>query len=395
MKKYIKFVLHEFSHDSRNMREMDAIKNLYDDVIVISTRFSKSFKNNTKYKVVFFDYFLHKLSIVRKIQVFIYLFITIPFLLNRQKAHTISANDLLALCIAWYANLFRFKKAKLVYDSHDLEIGKDYPNKYKNILLFWIKRVEKFLMKRVAFSIFCVDSVATYIQELYNLKEKPLVVRNIPYKWTLNENQCFSNKKKFLTKFNLPENSFICLYHGIIGYGRGIETLIKMIKDVDGAVLFLLGMGDDTYLSKINQLIDKQTPNKVFIIPAVEPSLLKEYICIADIGIMVIPALMKNNYYMLPNKFFENIQSENPVICSNFPEISKIVNTFEIGLTVDPENIKEIQDAVTRLKTDRNLYTRLKNNTKKAKEELCWENEKEIILKRYKVMLKLTNEKVH
>jgi len=39
------------------------------------------------------------------------------------------------------------------------------------------------------------------------------------------------------------------------------------------------------------------------------------------------------------------------------------------------------------MRTNREMYTRFKTNLKKAKEELCWENESKVLLEAYKKIL--------
>ena len=90
---------------------------------------------------------------------------------------------------------------------------------------------------------------------------------------------------------------------------------------------------------------------------------------------------------MLPNKFFENIQSLTPVIVSNFPEVSKIVDEYNIGIKVDPNSIAEIIEAIEKMRYDKILYATFKSNLKKAKEELCWEKEKKVLEQAYEKLV--------
>ena len=74
---------------------------------------------------------------------------------------------------------------------------------------------------------------------------------------------------------------------------------------------------------------------------------------------------------------------QKTIIGSEFPEISKIVNKYDIGLLVNPENVDEIADAIEDMRTNSKMYTRFKTNLKKAKEELCWENESKVLAEAY------------
>ena len=102
-----------------------------------------------------------------------------------------------------------------------------------------------------------------------------------------------------------------------------------------------------------------------------------------DLGAMIDQNICKSYYYSLPNKLFENIQAETPVISSNFPEYKRIVEGYNVGLCCDPHNVDEIVETIEKLRNDKVLYAKMKENLKIAKKELCWENEKKILIKEY------------
>jgi glycosyltransferase involved in cell wall biosynthesis len=69
--------------------------------------------------------------------------------------------------------------------------------------------------------------------------------------------------------------------------------------------------------------------------PAIKPSEILSYTCSADVGLSIIENSCLSYYYSLPNKFFEYIAAGVPVIASDFPDMSAIVNEHKVGWTVD------------------------------------------------------------
>ncbi len=79
--------------------------------------------------------------------------------------------------------------------------------------------------------------------------------------------------------------------------------------------------------------------------------------------------------YSLPNKLFDYIHAEIPIIAGNLPEISRIIKEYEVGVMVDDYTPESISEAIKSLLNDSELLAKIKKNQQKAKEVLCWEIE--------------------
>lgn len=95
----------------------------------------------------------------------------------------------------------------------------------------------------------------------------------------------------------------------------------------------------------------------------------------ADLGVAPIKNSCLSYYLSLPNKLFEYIVAGIPVIGSNFPEIKRIINMYNIGLTFNPDDPRDIALAVQQVFKDPQEYNRMRENARKASEVLNWENE--------------------
>lgn len=177
---------------------------------------------------------------------------------------------------------------------------------------------------------------------------------------------------------------FIVEYHGAVMKGRGIESLIKVVglnKNIKGMIL---GNSSNEYRQDLKQLaIDCGALDKIVFHNAVPYTEIWKYVGAVDVSLILATATCKNHLYSLPNKFFESIQSETPIICPNYPAMKYIIDNYEIGLTCNPESIDEINICIEQLRTDRDFYDRLKDNLKKAKNDLCWEIEKQVLISAY------------
>lgn len=73
-----------------------------------------------------------------------------------------------------------------------------------------------------------------------------------------------------------------------------------------------------------------------------------------------------------------------PLIVADYPEMGGLTKKYNIGLTVDPTDESAIVAAIHKMRDDKELYARFKTNLAKAKEILCWENEKNELYEAYK-----------
>ncbi len=299
-------------------------------------------------------------------------------------ADIISGHDLPGLFIGYLSNLGNRHKAKLVYDSHEFEIGR---TSRRNRLQIWaVCRLERFLMKRCAFSIMVNDSIADEVQRIHRLKNRPVVARNVPPYWELDPAETARVRADFLGKLNLPEESFLVMYHGALVQDRGIENMLRAVAQTPGTAAVILGNAlTPSYLESLRALTGELgITERTLFHPAVPVEILRSYVGAADMGVSLLLPVVQNHILALPNKFFENIQSLTPLVVSNFPAIGSIVDHYSIGLRVNPENVEEIAAAIRRLKDDREFYAACKENLKRAKEELCWEHEKTALKEAYR-----------
>jgi len=301
------------------------------------------------------------------------------------KADVISCHDIIALILGYLSTLFthRNKRPKLVYDAHEFEMARN--TRRSAFRKFVLRKTEKFLMKRSALSIMVNDIIADEVQKLHKLKTRPLVIRNIPPYWEIDEAMCKVRREEFAKALNTNTESFFVMYHGGIQNDRGIEMLIKAVAKNKAIYGIVMGFAfKDEYLNGLKSLAKELgAGERVLFHDAVPIEVLWQYVGAADVGLVLLKNVCLNHYYCLPNKFFENIQSLNPVIVSDFPELKRIVQKYDIGMICNENDVDEVNKCIEQLRTDKDLYTRFKSNLVSAKTELCWEIEKKALVEAY------------
>lgn len=296
----------------------------------------------------------------------------------------ISGHDIVALTIGWMSTVGtpKSRKPRLVYDSHEFELGRN--EKRSKLQLFFLKQLEGFLMKRCAFSIMVNDAIADEVQKIHGLKQRPIVVRSTPNRWTVEPEVCREVRSRLLGAMQAPREMLL-MYHGGVMKGRGVEMLLQEVQHNPQVCAVILGNGQQGYMEQLKAMAQSLgVTDRVLFHPAVPLEELWKYAGAADVGMILAPAIVANHLYSLPNKFFENIQSETPVICPSYPAMKPIVEQYGIGLTCNPEDLEDIDRCVEKMRTDRDFYAQCKENLKKAKEDLCWEREKVVLQEAYR-----------
>ena len=85
----------------------------------------------------------------------------------------------------------------------------------------------------------------------------------------------------------------------------------------------------------------------------------------------------------MPNKVFDYIQAETPIIGTNLIEISKILSEYGVGEIIEeftPENLALLINSIF---SSESKLANLKANCSKARKVLNWESEIEILKEIY------------
>lgn len=309
---------------------------------------------------------------------------------RRLRPSVISGHDIVGLLIAWLSTLFvpDRRRPSLVYDSHEFELGRSSARPRGLFTLLALRHVEAFLMRRCAFSIMVNDGIADRVQKIHGLRERPVVVRNTPSKWVVDEEACVARREEFCQRLGMPVDSFLLMYHGGVIPNRGVEVAMRALVGRESSALVILGNGDAGYIAQLRLLAEELgVAGRVLFHEAVPLAVLGEYVGAADAGVVLLTAVCENHLLALPNKFFENVQSLTPVIASDFPEIGSLVRQYNIGILVDPEDVNQVGDAMDQLRIDEDLRSRLHSNLAVAKSALCWEQERKALVSTYTTLI--------
>jgi glycosyltransferase involved in cell wall biosynthesis len=291
---------------------------------------------------------------------YIELNIRIFFLLLFSTSDIFLSNDTDTLLANYIASKVRRKK--LVFDAHELFPEVPELVSRPKVKRFW-QFLEDWIFPKLTNTYTVCNSIADYYNKKYNLKMG--VVRNVPYfKTTRGEAKklYFQNKK-------------IILYQGALNTGRGLEWVLNAMPMIENGMLVIIGDGD---IRHELELLTKnlKIEDKVVFLGKISANNLQDYTSSATLGLCLLEEKGLSYYYALPNRIFDYIQANVPVLATRFPEITNIVEKYKTGTLIDhyePDFLASIINNMLEFPINTDHFSTIAQN-------LCWENEEKILL---------------
>jgi len=285
------------------------------------------------------------------------------FILLFSKKDILLSNDLDTLLANYLAS--KISKSNLVYDSHELftEVPELIHRPFQQN--FWLF-IEKHIFPKLKYAYTVNEEIAKIYSDKYKVKVQ--VIRNIaPLYHNLNISEKFSEIVKGKSKMMILQGSGINM-------DRGAEEAVEMMQYLNGFVLYIIVSGDviDTLKSMVEDL---NLSKKVFFKDKMPYDNLMEYTKIADLGLSLDKNTNLNYSYSLPNKVFDYIQANTPILASNTKVISKLILSNNIGSITDSHNPKELAKTIENIFLNEQQYSNWCENLKDIAKELNWENE--------------------
>jgi len=287
-----------------------------------------------------------------------------PTLLFARRPTLFISNDLDTLPATFLAA--RIRKVPLIYDSHELFTQVPELILRKRTQGIW-KRIEALFIPRLDYAITVSYPIAEIYRRLYKTRFK--VVRNVPERRKAESNPWI--RKEY-------QGKSIIIYQGALNVGRGLELMIQAMQYLEDAVFVVAGSGDiEAELKQLTE--EKGLSERIIFKGRLLPDELAALTMSSDIGISLEEDLGLNYRYALPNKLFDYIQCRIPVLCSALPEMSRIVETYGVGIATREKNPKKLAGIMKYMLEERSSGAWM-DALDRASGELCWENESQVYL---------------
>ncbi|MGB3763949.1 MAG: glycosyltransferase [Ornithinimicrobium sp.] len=242
--------------------------------------------------------------------------------------------------------------AQIVYDAHELwrhrNVRTDRP------VAPWIEAaIESRVISRAAGVITVSPSIATWLQETYDLPVRPTLVRNIPrgvdeVRGSSGDIDPDPSQGRLRQMAGLAPQVQVVAYGGRITTSRGIEETLDALALLPLSVHFvLLGYGEPDYLATLRTRIDALgVKDRVHFVGAVASDQVSTALADADLSVVFVRPICLSYAFSLPNKLFESIHAGLPIAAADLPDTAAIVREYGVGEIFEVDDPSQIATAM-------------------------------------------------
>lgn len=246
----------------------------------------------------------------------------------------------------------------LIADLHEWKSETTEPTKkYKRIGLLqekFYRFCEHLVLKEADFVITVNEIIAEKMQSFYNIRRDIIIIKNMPEVYDL-------KPYNLREKLSIDPEFVLVYYVGQLAPYRNLEQILLAVSKCNKIAFVYQGTIQADYLKFLeNMCIELKILDRVYYLPPVAHDLIPSVCQGADIGIFTCCAVAKSMFYALPNKLFEYVIGELPIIAEDIPVVKPYILENDIGTLVNSNITETIVEA---------FDSYIINNTKKKKQK--------------------------
>jgi glycosyltransferase involved in cell wall biosynthesis len=265
-------------------------------------------------------------------------------------------------------------RAKMIYDAHDfysqMEDEGSLSSYWKTWVMPWERLVERACVWFASDVVTVNDGIATLMRERFGCE--PVILRNV-HDLRLD----VAPERGIREVLGLTQQDFLIVSIGNWKMGMAMEQMLDALAKLPPHVhLAFLGKG---YPPLDAMLAARGIAGRVHVVPPVLPQEVVPFIRAADASVVLYYGKSINYQNALPNRFFQSIAAELPLVYPDLAEIRRLADRYGVGLMVDPQVPAEIAAAFRQLIDDEPRRNVIRQNLHRAARELCWEGEEKVL----------------
>ena len=269
----------------------------------------------------------------------------------------------------------RKTNAHLVYDSHELWLERNEPNRSRisrKLIRAWERHLEQRILRESSGIITVSPGILEDLASRHpNAADKGSIVRNIPI--------VDEPIGPIASLLKADDETRVIAYSGRITTGRHLELLIHASEELTFPHrLCLLGYGSDAYVSA---LVDQAAANgvRLEIVDPVHNTAVSPSLTLATVVFVGVNNVARSYELSLPNKFFEALLSGRPVVAPRLPEMMRFGNDLP-GIYWYEPHVDSLRSALSRAESDDSLPSVV---IEERQARVCWDSEARQLVELY------------
>jgi glycosyltransferase involved in cell wall biosynthesis len=157
-------------------------------------------------------------------------------------------------------------------------------------------------------------------------------------------------------RFDLKQR-FVCSYIGTIGMGSGLDVVLRaarLLRDEGREDIAFLLVGDGAVRASLERTAAEEGLTQVVFAGRQDKNSIPDFLAMSDACLV---HLVRRELFrtVLPSKIFEAAAMKKPIVLGVEGSAADMVRGANAGICIEPENEKQLIDAVRRLAENREL----------------------------------------
>lgn len=241
-----------------------------------------------------------------------------------------------------------FAKHRIIWDMHELPtlfLG----SSWKKILL-------KYMMGRCKVVVHANAERLQYLKEQHAISnsKNQHVIRNFPDF----EKEIIAGDRNF-EEFSQWLGEGTCVYlQGATNYSRCDKESVEAIMRIPFLKGCVVGRFNEQTKFDLQEIYGDELEKKIFFTGMVPQKLTPRYIGMCKVSLVLYRNTVANNYYCEPNRMFQSIINDCPVVVGCNPPMKELVDKYQFGVSLvdDGSNVSNIMNAIQQVLGNYNFY---------------------------------------
>ena len=243
----------------------------------------------------------------------------------------------------------RARGARLVYDSHELE-----PHRNLDWCATSNRRRLSYEQRYIhaADAVFTVSpGVARELMRIYRLPSVGLL-RNTP--WLAKLRPAPRGLRATLV---LAENVPLVVYTGLVTFNRGLELVVQALATLPTFHFAMVGRAEPKTAAILAALAaELGVSARIHAVAPVPPEELIDFIASGDVAVIALPDVCLSYRYALPNKLFEALFANLPLVTSDLEDMRDFVTTHGLGEVFAQGDVAALRGALASILNQHERY---------------------------------------